>query len=169
MTRILLKAATVLDRIEKVLVVISCILLFLMMMIGTADVSGRYFFSAPLPGAMIYMTLFLVSIGWLGIPFAQATRRHIRVESFVSHLPARFHDLVTIFGDCAMFVVSFLVGWAGWHSAVEAWIRSDMEVTESINVPLYIWKFVLPLGAGMLCLQIVIDIFRRVLRAKDRK
>ena len=168
MVRILSNIAQALEKLEKTLVIIGSFFLLFMMILGTMDVAGRYFFSAPVPGAMFYMMLFLVCIGWLGIPYAQAKRRHIRVETAVAHLPLRYQAIPTVFGDLAMLAITVLVAWQGWRNAVASWAIKEVELTESFEVSVYMWKFIVPVTAGILCLQLLLDIVREVSRAMNK-
>ena len=151
----------VISKIEAAGQIAASILLFLMMIVSTVDVFGRYVFSRPLPGAMIFEMMILAGMGWLVVAHTQNHRRHIRVESLVHRLGKPAMSISLIVGDIAMFVYAFLVTWGGWKNATESLAMLETELTESITIPIYHIKFLVPIGAGLLCLQLILDLVNK--------
>lgn len=151
----------VLSKIEAAGQIAASILLFVMMIISTLDVVGRYVLSKPLPGAMIFEMMILAAMGWLIIAHTQNYRRHIRVESLIQRLGNPAMKMSIIVGDIAMLVYAIFIVWGGWNNAIGSLAIRETELTESIIIPIYHIKFLVPIGAGLLCLQLILDLINK--------
>ena len=61
---------------------LAAIILFILMLLGTADVIGRYFFAAPIPGASELIELLMAALVFAVFPVVTAERQHIMVDFF---------------------------------------------------------------------------------------
>lgn len=82
LSRFLLPASTV----AKFFVAVC---LFILMVLTTLDVIGRYFFSKPLPGAFELTELLMVLVIFGALPIVTAQRRHIVVDILDFIFPER--------------------------------------------------------------------------------
>lgn len=82
----------------KVSSLIGTICVILMMLHVTADVIGRYFFNAPLPGTIVVVAnYYMVVLVFLAIGVAEEQRAHISVEFVTDMMPERVQTGFSVF------------------------------------------------------------------------
>ena len=103
----------------------------------------------------------------LGIPYALQQDRHVRVDLFYDRFGTSDKRLVNVVGT-----VLFLLPWAvvlfvtSWRYAGEAWIAGEGSPNPN-GIPYYFpIKAVVPLAAGLLCLQGVATVVRSYRRQR---
>ena len=133
------------------------ILLMAMMLLVTADVMGRFFFSKPVQGTTEVTEFMMVALLYLSLSHTQALKGHINVDIFLSYFKKRTRlvlDLVT----CLLGLVLFaLITWQGILAAIKAW--TFWETTFGVlPFPLFPTKVLVPLGSFLLCLRYLFDI-----------
>lgn len=113
-------ASSILNRIIKVLEVISSIVLAAMMLLTFVDVIGRYVLGAPVFGAAEMIETLLALTIFLGLGIANARDRHIVVELFDSHIrklaPGVYDAVIQGFSILAMCLIVYVL----FQQAVEA-------------------------------------------------
>jgi len=67
--------------LEKLLGVISAVVLFLMMIITTVDVFGRYVLNKPLPGGFEMTEMALAVLIYAALPLVSIRREHIVIDT----------------------------------------------------------------------------------------
>lgn len=133
----------------------------------TWEVFSRYAFNKPHAWAldaqiMLYGTLFM-----MGGAYTLAKNNHVRGDVLYSFFEARTQATV----DLVLYFVFFLPGifaltWAGWNFSVESLaIREQTFSAEPL--PLYPFKFIVPLAGGMLLLQGFVEIVRCIACIRD--
>ncbi len=133
----------------------------------TWEVFSRYAFNHPHAWAldaqiMLYGTLFM-----MGGAYTLAKNNHVRGDVLYGFFRPRTQATV----DLVLYVLFFLPGifaltWAGWNFAREALaIREQTFSAEPL--PLYPFKFVIPLAGAMLLLQGIVEIVRCVRCIRD--
>lgn len=109
--------------------------LVLLMLLTTADVAGRYFFSAPING-VFDLTHFAVAIMvYLGLAYCGMRGAHVVIELLYDRLPrparAALRRLTGLAG-CVLF------GVIAWRTAVQALeVREMGEASQMMEVPLF--------------------------------
>jgi TRAP-type mannitol/chloroaromatic compound transport system permease small subunit len=133
----------------------------------TWEVFSRYVFNNPHAWAldaqiMLYGTLFM-----MGGAYTLAKNNHVRGDVLYGFFEPRTQATV----DLVLYVLFFLPGifaltWAGWNFAHESLaIREQTFSAEPL--PLYPFKFIIPLAGAMLLLQGVVEIVRCVRCIRD--
>lgn len=133
----------------------------------TWEVFSRYAFNKPHAWAldaqiMLYGTLFM-----MGGAYTLAKNNHVRGDVLYSFFEARTQATV----DLVLYFVFFLPGifaltWAGWNFSIESLaIREQTFSAEPL--PLYPFKFIVPLAGGMLLLQGFVEIVRCIACIRD--
>ena len=111
---------------------------------------------------MLYGTLFMTAGA-----YTLSKNGHVRGDVLYGFFRPRAQAAV----DLTLYIVFFLPGivaltWAGWTYAQESWaIREQTFSAEAL--PLYPFKFMIPLAGGVLLLQGVVEIVRCVLCLRD--
>jgi hypothetical protein len=96
---------------------IAAVLLFILMVLGTIDVIGRYVFNAPIVGTMERGQVLLALMVFLSWGYTQIKKGHVRVELFIARFPPRIRavmDFATTFLTLIFFILIV------WQSTVMA-------------------------------------------------
>ena len=97
-----------------------------MMLLTTADATGRDLLSRPVPGAFELSSFMLSVFVLLGLAYTQQMKGHVRVTILTERLPAKWSDAINIFTTLlSMFIVAIMC-WQGIVVAFEASAVSDM-------------------------------------------
>lgn len=135
----------------------------LMTIVIVADVAGRVFFNAPIPGGNEFSELLLIAMIFLGLAAAQQHRQHFAVELVTQHLTPAVKRWVDIGGWLVSLAV---VGLLTWLSAKQAWLamlRGEASYG-TVSFPIWPARAILAFGLGLLSLQLAVDILRALCR-----
>lgn len=140
--------------ITNVLAVVGAAVLFLMMVIGAADVLGRYFFNRPIEGSMEISSIMMATASLLGLAYALVKGAHVSVEMVITHFPRRFQLVVDLI--CTALALAFfaVVAWQATVAAVGEWASG--RVIDVIYVPLAPLYLLVTLGTSVLCLELMV-------------
>ena len=133
----------------------------------TAEVFSRYVLNQPHDWAldvqiMLYGTLFMVAGA-----YTLSKNGHVRGDVLYSFFMPRTQATI----DLVLYVLFFLPGivaltWAGWTFASES--AAIRESTFSATpLPVYPFKFIIPLSGGLLLLQGIVEIVRCIHCLRD--
>ncbi|WP_254276289.1 TRAP transporter small permease [Halomonas sp. 3H] len=132
--------------------------LFGMMLLTTADVTGRYFFNSPILGAVELTQLMLAALVFLSLPVVCWRQEHISVDLLDAIFPARLIWVREV-------LVNLLVTAALWVMARRVWALAERafewgDVTEFLRIP---YGYLIGLIAIMLALSALLTLARAVL------
>ncbi|WP_113910799.1 TRAP transporter small permease subunit [Roseovarius dicentrarchi] len=105
----------------------------------------------------------MIAATLMGLPYVQRLRGHVNVDLIPIALPPRarfFMACFTLSVSAAMVAVMLWYGFDYWHFAWERGWRSDT----IWGVRLWIPYMALPIGFGLLLLQLIADIVALILR-----
>ena len=157
---------TALEKLAFAVLVIGGIGMLMSMFLGVADVAGTELAGKPVPGAKEVTESTMVLIVFGALTYAQIRRSHIRVELLYTRMGPRVRagmDLVA-HGFALLFF-----GLMCWQGVLEAGFSIDFgESTDGlIRFPLWPARIVLALGAGLVCVQLVLDMIEDALRIRS--
>jgi TRAP-type mannitol/chloroaromatic compound transport system permease small subunit len=131
------------------------------------EVFSRYALGSPHDWAlngqiMLYGTLFMMAGA-----YTLAKNNHVRGDVLYGFFTPRTQAWV----DLVLYVLFFLPGivaltWAGWTYSMEA-LAIREQTFAATPLPLYPFKFVIPIAGGMLLLQGIVEIVRCVMCIRD--
>ena len=132
--------------------------LFGMMLLTTADVTGRYFFNSPILGAVELTQLMLAALVFLSLPVVCWRQEHISVDLLDAVFPAKLVWVREV-------LVNLLVTAALWVMARRVWALAERafewgDVTEFLRIPR---GYLIGLIAAMLALSALLALARAVL------
>ncbi|MBI5969181.1 MAG: TRAP transporter small permease [Deltaproteobacteria bacterium] len=142
-------------------------LVFIMIFPTSVDVILRYLFNAPLPEIFQLTEFMMVGVVYLAISYVQALKDHIKIEIVTSWLPKKAQEALDLFGYLVGLFIFSIIAWQSGRQAWEAWVTQDYTMG-IVQFPVWPAKSILPLGVGLLCLRLILDImigFQRLLRA----
>jgi TRAP-type mannitol/chloroaromatic compound transport system permease small subunit len=142
--------------------VISGILILIMAVLSTYGVGRRYLIHSPEPYSYEMSTVLLVACVVFSLAALQRHKRHLRVDFIANFLPRTLQEVLTdiltpVLG--LFFVV--VVTWKSWENAFYS--MSIGETSQSSwEEPLFPIKFLVPIGMGLLCLVLAVQLTRGI-------
>ena len=138
----------------------ASLLVFIMMLITSVEVIGRYVFNHPTTWAWpLNRQIFGVFILVAGA-YTMSKREHIRIEILYDHFPPKIKMLARGIA-LASFIIFMGVlvwqgSWMGWNS-----LMMKEKLAGAFRMPLYPFKILIPIGAFLFLLQGIAVFFRR--------
>jgi C4-dicarboxylate transporter DctM subunit len=143
--------------------------IFGLMFLICADVTGRYFFSAPIKGAAEMVGYSIVAAVFLQMASTLHAGRFTRVELAIEPLeatrPAAAHVFNTVFNLLGAAVFAVIV-WGTWPKLQDAWANDEITGTPGVFV-FRIWPFlaVIVFGAAVTAVEFALRAVASVQRA----
>ena len=150
--------------LSRMLNLVGVSFLVILMLLTTADVAGRYFFNNPLSGALELSEYFMAVVIMLGLAYTASVRGHIKIELLISHWPPRVQAALDSIGCLIGAVVAALIVWQGALGALDS-LRVGL-VSDILAVPAFPFHFLIPLGAFVLCLVLIVQFFESLDKAR---
>lgn len=151
------------DRMSALLAIGAAAALLILAATVIVDVAGRSFFNRPLTGAL-EMTAYwwMPMLVLLAFAYTECRQEHIKVTILLDTLPPRMRRVVE---GCFGVVATGLLIALAWHAWGEALDSAAVGQTTASSPPVAVWpfKFLAPLGVGMLALQVAATTVRHFL------
>ena len=167
MLKISEKLAKSVSLITISLVYVCMSLLFLMMALGTVDVMSRYLFNKPILGTLETFEILLPAIVLLGLGYTQRNNAHVRMEILVSHLSFRTQTVLNFLTNGCALLISVLILWRGWVLTIGYWRMG--RTIPTIGVPMFLPQLLVPLGALILSLVLIVQMLQCISDLIGRK
>lgn len=136
--------------------IISAIFIFILMLLISADVVGRYAFGKPLQGTFEISESLLVFVVFLGLAHTQYHKGNIRVEMVVGWLPRRLRPLLDCLAHTLGLALFALVTWETFRYFLSSWAIREASAG-IVHVPLYPARLAVPVGSFFLAFQFALD------------
>ncbi len=120
--------------LEIVLGVTSAVVLFLMMMVTTVDVFGRYLFNKPLNGGFEITEMMLAALIYCGLPLVSQRREHIVIDTFDPMMSARLKRALDVIAEIICSVTLAGLGYLIFQRAAR--VASFGDTTNVLRLPL---------------------------------
>lgn len=131
--------------------------LFLMAIVGTADVVGSAM-GVPLVGSYeIIETLMVITI-FMAVAAAQQNNAHIRVELVTRLFSPRIQILFFVFGLVCSLVLFGLIAYFGWLATFRSFSTGEFRQGQ-LAFPVWPSRMALSLGATLMLIQCLNDIY----------
>ena len=145
---------------------IAAVAIFAMMALTCVDVFLRYFFRKPIPGTYEIVAL----LGAVAVSFAMAhtlaEKGHVAVSLIVQLFPKRIQgiieSIISIFG----IILFALIAWQSVLYGVDC--QRVGEVSMTLQLPFYPIIYGVALGAGVVCLVLLVDLANAIVKVKDK-
>jgi TRAP-type C4-dicarboxylate transport system permease small subunit len=139
----------------------------LMMLSTTLDATARYVLNSPSPGVFELNEVLLVICVYMGLAWTQIERGHIRVTALLMRVSEKTEAKFNILAWIVTFIFLFVMG---YQSAIGAW--ESFQIREfrwgSVQMPIWWAKALVPLGCWMMCVQLILDIWKDIEYLRDR-
>lgn len=143
------------EKVSNVLNYIAMGLLFILMLMGVANVIGRYFFNRPIIGTMERGQVLLALMIFLSWGYTQIVKGHVNLDFFVAILPPRARAAVNFVSTLAVLALFILIVWQGTITA--QLYHAGGRLIYVIHWPLAPFQLVVPISAFVLCLVLIME------------
>lgn len=147
-----------LNRLLQIAMMIAMASCFFMVIITILDVLSRHLLKQPIPGVIELNEVLMVAVVFLGLGFAQKEGAHIRAELFISRLSQkwrkRFESFALVLGLVFWTLLLIQSTSKAWESFLTKEYREGL-----IKFPIWPARWALAIGIGLLCLQLIKDIY----------
>ncbi len=132
--------------------------LFLMMLLTTADVTGRYLFNKPILGAFELTEFLVLILIFSFLANAQAAKTHVSVDLLLGRLPKKWQTVVRSLNHA---VCLGLMGLFVWMSALRSMeLKEYAEASSNLGIPKYPFAAFVVIGFAVLGLEYIRDLIR---------
>lgn len=146
---------SILDLIEDKCTIVAELTLLVLMLITTADVILRYFFSAPIPGVFEITEEYLMPyMVFLGISYVWAKGRHVRVTLLSRRIPVHIYEGVAVGLNSLAFAYFVCLTVTGFERTLRA-IRLGEASHGLVQYPLSPAYFVVVIGCGLVAARVL--------------
>lgn len=122
--------------------------------IVTYEVFMRSVFNAPTEWVIEVSVYLIIVSGFLGLAIAYVEDKHIKVDLITIKLPAKTKKYLDVFVNLIAFVFCFVCLIESWDMMATSFVL-DRTAPSTIRMPLFIPQASLPIGFGLLLLQII--------------
>ncbi|MFC1980955.1 TRAP transporter small permease subunit [Chloroflexota bacterium] len=157
----------VFGRIERTINFVGLGVLFMLVFLTTADVTGRTLFSRPILGTIDITQAALCIVVFFSLAYTQSLDGHVNIGVVVSRLRPRVQNIICSFNYLLAMGVFAALAWVHVSNSI-AWARAGRE-TELLGIPLYILKGVISLGFALLSIRLLIQFLNQVMKYKKGK
>lgn len=133
----------------------------------SVDVIKRWITGWPIGGVMQLSECLMVVLVFLGVGFAQAYRRHIRVTFLVCRMKQGNTVRMDIISCLIQIILITLLTWKTLEEALWSWSILEYRVGD-IRLPIYWARTLIPIGLAVFIGQLILDIWVDVERLKGR-
>ena len=163
------KVSAIEKAIKKTSSILSAIgvgMLFVLMLIGAADVIGRYLLNKPIIGAQEVGTLLLAVMVFFSWGSTQIAKAHVNIDLFTLHFPPRVRAIVDFVNTFLSVILFALIAWRAAVTGKE--FGEAGRLVYVIHWPLAPFQFVVSFVALLLCLVLIIQMIEYFSQIKRR-
>ena len=151
-------------RLTNILCYTAAVMLAALMLLGSSDVIGRYFFNKPIKGTFEISEILLAGIVFFGLAYTSSIERHVRVDTFVLLFSPRLQAIIGCIISFLALIIFFLIGWQGAELAMKSW--EQHRLIDVIYVPIAPFQLFVSLGALAVCLELIVQMRRFIIAAR---
>jgi len=143
--------------LEDLANLLAALAIFLLMVLGVAQIGMRSIFGAPISGYIDMVELSMASMAFLGAAYCQRLGAHIRMELLVGRLHGRALWGAEIFGTLvALFIVAVLV----WYGSGHFWRAYTLgDTTIDAEIPVWPSKLLVPVAFSIWFLRLSVQLW----------
>lgn len=152
-------------KLERHMVFLGGVVIFLIVLISTVNILGRWFFNVPVDGYIDWIEQMMAFFAFLGIAFTQREGGHIRMDMVVSKFKGRLlytTELITT--TIILFVITVLI-YGSYLHFLRAFTNGDTSL--DIDLPTWPAKLIVPVALTFLALRLIIQIWAYIRAIKN--
>jgi TRAP-type C4-dicarboxylate transport system permease small subunit len=150
--------------ISNILVHVSMGMLLAMMLLGFADVFGRYLLNKPIVGTLEVFEILLPGVVLFSLAQAQRAKAHIAMDIFYSRFPTALQRAV---GICIHVWAIFFFAVVTWRSTLIAILHwhTGRQIS-NLSVPIYMVDLFVPVGTFAIFLVLLSELLSSLAEMK---
>jgi TRAP-type C4-dicarboxylate transport system permease small subunit len=134
---------------------LSGIVIVMMMLMITFDAIGRKF-GYPVPGGLELSEAMMVATVYLALMAVQNHRENVFVSVATQQFSPRVQSVLDALASLLGLVLFAYFAWVAFGRAWSATLQGEFRIA-SIMVPIWPFRWFIPLGLALLCLQLLVD------------
>jgi TRAP-type C4-dicarboxylate transport system permease small subunit len=154
---VLSRADQLLYKLESWLTLLGGIVIFLLVLLATTNVLGRWFFSLPITGYIDWVEQSMAFFAFLGIAYTQRDGGHIRMDMLVGNIHGRLLWIVEFISTFLMFIVTLVLIYGTYLHFLRAYQIGDS--SSDIDLPIWPSKLVIPFALTVLALRLLLQLW----------
>ncbi len=145
------------EQLNRAGALLSQLCLVLLLVLVFHEVVVRYIFDKPTLYSVELSEYLLILLAFIAAGWVLHEDKHVRMHSFVNLLPLWLQHLLTCLTS---FIILLFCGVLVWQGAKASWIawHGGYHSSSLLNTPMWLPYLVIPLGALLLGLQLVVHI-----------
>ncbi len=143
-----------LDALAEWMALAGGFVVFLLMLMVAIDALGRKVASA-LPGALEFSEALMIPAVFLPLMFVQMKREHVFVGVVTMGLSVRTQSLIDGIAAVIGIVLFGFLTWLAVEKAIQSTVVWEYRIAV-MAVPIWPFRWIIPLGTGLLVLQLVL-------------
>ncbi len=151
-------------QLESLLNLAGGIVIFLLVLLATVNVLGRWLFDLPIDGYIDWVEQAMAFIAFLGIAYTKRLGGHIRMDIMVGHLHGRWLWFTELVSVCLMLMVTLVLIYGSYLHFWRAYSIGDSSL--DINLPTWPAKLVVPIALSVLALRLLLQLWGYALALK---
>lgn len=160
------------SRFISVLNSTGTVLIFVLMMLVTADVTLRFLVNQPIPGVVEIVEMSIVGIVFLQLTHAMAAGKMVRSDTFLASLLLRSPRWGHFLDACGQMIGAMLMAvilWGQIPRFVESWQAGHFKGNPGLfTAPTWPLELLVALGCGAALVQFLIQFVRACRGWRDR-
>ena len=153
------------DKMNSTMRYVCMGVLFVMMLFGTVDVTGRYLFNKPILGTVEIFGMLLPALVLLGLAYTQGAQAHVKMEVLFSRLSPRRQTILSSITTAVILLLSAVILWRGIVLVLTYWRMGRTIAT--IGVPMFLPQILVPIGASMLCFVLIVQLLQYIIQLRQ--
>jgi len=154
-------ADAILQRLNRIIVILSSIALVIASIVLTYSVFSRYFFHFSTDWQDELSVFLIVGAVFMSSAAIQKTRGHVAIEAIVTMLPPRANHIRQTFVDFASLLFCGYFAWKSWTLLHEAW-SENYHSGSTWGPPLWIPYSLMAVGMTLLSIQLALQVWAQL-------
>ena len=139
---------------------VSSVVLFLLMLLTTADVVLRKLANQSILGTVELTEFLLIILIFFIMAQTEIMGNHVKVDLVMVRFGRRTQNVVDTLTQLAGFVLVALITWSSFFYAGK--MRAAGEVSQDLWIPVYPFVYVVAVGCLVYCLVLLINFFKAI-------
>ncbi|WP_199221650.1 TRAP transporter small permease [Limnohabitans sp. Bal53] len=152
----------VLDRLCKLLAILSGLTLLAMAFMSLRSIVGRAFFDAPLLGDFELVQFLCAGAVAMSLPYTHWISGHVIVDFFTANAPARLNAVLDTLANLLLAFFAGLICWRVWVGMLD--LRGNFDASMLLEIPTW-WAYT-PLVPSFALLSLT-ALYRSVEKMKE--
>ena len=149
-------------RISNLFEYAAAIVVLLMMLHITLDVTAKYIFNYPLPGTLpIVANYYMIAVVFLPVAFVEIKKESIAVDLFYLWFPSWLKHLSTVFGTLCSITFFSILAYQSYFNAMRAYGNGEY-VDSTYVVITWPSRFLLPLSFASVVIVLAMRLIHEI-------